>query len=307
MDITDRPFKKRSFVNRFFDPTVWDDFNYRKDDIVIASYAKAGTTLAQQIVAQLMFNTGEDVDVAAISPWIDSVYPDKRTKLDLLQAQSHRRFFKTHLPVDALAFSDDAKYIYLARDGRDIALSLFDHQNATRPDAQLLSSESAAASGKLRVLAPAQLPIGDFFDAWLDKDGHPFWPFWDNLRSWWQARTLPNVLFVHYADLVSNMSAEIERIAAFLDLPLSADRLPSILSNCSFDSMRANARLYVPHGSGLWKDEGKAFFNKGQNGRWTDVLSPQARASFEQRALDELGPACAGWMISGGLAENFAD
>lgn len=47
------PSKQREYSNRFFDSTVWNDFAFRDDDVVIASYAKAGTTWVQQIVAQL--------------------------------------------------------------------------------------------------------------------------------------------------------------------------------------------------------------------------------------------------------------
>ena len=109
MDTNDWPFKKRNFANRFFDTTVWDNFCYRNDDIVVASYAKAGTTLVQQIIAQLIFDGSDDVDVAGISPWIDSVYPAKMAKLKLLEEQTHRRFFKTHLPIDALMVSNNAQ------------------------------------------------------------------------------------------------------------------------------------------------------------------------------------------------------
>lgn len=296
MDTNDLPFKKRNFTNRFFDATVWDHFIYRNDDIVIASYAKAGTTLVQQIVAQLIFDSRDDVDVASISPWIDSVYPDKRSKLNLLEAQTHRRFFKTHLPVDALTFSDRAKYIYIGRDGRDIALSLFDHQNAARQDAPLSADKKPPSANGLKVLAPTQTSVCDYFETWLERDGHPFWPFWENLRSWWQVRMLPNVLFVHYTDLVADTGKQVKRIADFLELPLSEGRLPAILANCSLVSMRANARLYVPHGAGLWKDDGRSFFNKGQNGRWIDVLPPEMSIKFEKKAVMELGIDCARWM-----------
>ncbi|ACM39858.1 MULTISPECIES: sulfotransferase domain-containing protein [Rhizobium/Agrobacterium group] len=299
MDANDHLLKKREFANRYFDASIWNDIKYRDGDIVVASYAKAGTTLVQQIIAQLIFDQDDEVDVAAISPWIDSVYPDKKVKLDLIEAQTHRRFLKTHLPMDALIFSEKAKYIYVGRDGRDIVWSLFDHQNAARQDAQLLLDKEAGPSGRLRVATPPQSSITEFFDAWLDKDGFPFWPFWENLRSWWLARIVPNVLFVHYADLITDMAEQILRIAAFLEVPLSLDRLPRILHNCSLGHMRDHARRYVPHGAGLWKDDGKLFFNKGQNGRWIDILTPEANAKFEQHAMAELGVDCAKWMMSG--------
>lgn len=90
--------RPREYTNRFFDATAWNGFAFRDDDIVIASYAKAGTTWLQQLVAQLIFAGKEDIDVSSISPWMDGVYPDKATKHALLDAQTHRRIIKTHLP-----------------------------------------------------------------------------------------------------------------------------------------------------------------------------------------------------------------
>ena len=121
------PVKTRELHNHHFDSTVWNDFVFRDDDIVIGTYAKAGTTWMQQIVAQLLFRGDPDLEVAEMSPWIDLRIPPKEIKLPAVEAQTHRRFLKTHLPVDALRFSPMAKYIYIARDGRDVVWSMYNH------------------------------------------------------------------------------------------------------------------------------------------------------------------------------------
>ena len=38
------PQKTRELHNHHFDSTIWNEFQFRDDDIVIATYAKAGTT-----------------------------------------------------------------------------------------------------------------------------------------------------------------------------------------------------------------------------------------------------------------------
>src|SRR6478672_3533169 len=99
------PKKCREMHNHHFDSTIWNDFNFRDDDIVIATYAKSGTTWMQQIVSQLIFGGAPGLPVAEMSPWLDLRVPPKIEKLAAVETQTHRRFIKTHLPVDALVFS----------------------------------------------------------------------------------------------------------------------------------------------------------------------------------------------------------
>ena len=110
------PTKTRELHNHHFDSTIWNDFRFRGDDIVISTYAKSGTTWTQQIVAQMLFGPDPDLKVAEMSPWLDLRIPPKEVKLPIVEAQTHRRFLKTHLPLDALVLSPKAKYIYIGQE-----------------------------------------------------------------------------------------------------------------------------------------------------------------------------------------------
>src|ERR1043165_133391 len=90
------PRKTREMHSHHFDSTVWNDFQFRDDDIVIATFGKSGTTWSEEIVGQLIFKGAEEVAVAQLSPWLDLRFPPKEVKFAGLEAQSHRRFIKTH-------------------------------------------------------------------------------------------------------------------------------------------------------------------------------------------------------------------
>src|SRR5678815_2618102 len=127
------PRRPRDFRNLLKDSAHWDDFRFPDDDVIVASYAKAGTTWTQQIVGQLIFQGREGVPISQLSPWWDMriVPPEARAEVE---AQTHRRVVKTHLPADALLMSPKAKYLYVARDGRDVAWSMHNHQANFTPE-----------------------------------------------------------------------------------------------------------------------------------------------------------------------------
>lgn len=291
------PRKTRELHNHHFDSTIWNDFAFRDDDIVIATYAKSGTTWMQQIVGQLVFRGAADVNVAELSPWLDLRVPPKAVKLEAVAAQTHRRFVKTHLPVDALVFSPKAKYIFVARDGRDVVWSMYNHHaNANQTWYDVLNQTPG------RVGPAIERPVADirqYFQDWLDKDGHPFWPFWENIRSWWAIRHLPNVHVVHYANLKADLAGEIARIARFLGIRIDPADFPSIVGHCRFDWMKRHAAQASPLGGVFWDGGAETFIHKGVNGRWRDILTVTESEEYEARARAELGADCAAWLATG--------
>jgi aryl sulfotransferase len=291
------PTKTREMHNHHFDSTIWNDLDFRDDDVVISTYAKSGTTWTQQIVAQLLFGPDPDLEVAEMSPWLDLRVPEKEIKLPMVEAQTHRRFLKTHLPMDALLFSEKAKYIYIGRDGRDVVWSMYNHHaNANQLWYELLNDTPGRVGPPIE---PPPADIKQYFRDWMDRDGHPFWPFWENVRTWWEFRDLPNVLFVHFANLKADMPGQMRRIAEFLDVPIDETRWEETLEYCSFDWMKRNAKKSVPLGGAFWDAGAQVFINKGTNGRWTDTLTPDDVAEYEARALQELGPEAAHWLATG--------
>ncbi len=290
------PRKTREMHNHHMDSTIWDRFAFRDDDVIVATYGKSGTTWTQQIVGQLVFAGAEDVPIHEISPWLDLRIMPPDT-LDQLEAQTHRRIIKTHLPLDALTFSPKARYLYIARDGRDVVWSFYNHHaNANALWYQLLNETPG------RVGPPIEPPDPDirrYFLTWLEQDGQPLWSYWDNIRTWWAGRALPNVRLVHFNRLKADPEGEMRAIADFLGCDIPEDRWPVILEHCSFDYMKSHAAQVAPLAGQIFEGGAETFINKGVNGRWRDVLSAEDSAAYEARAVAELGADCAHWLKTG--------
>jgi len=294
------PKKTREFESNHFDSTAWNGFQFRDDDIVIATYAKTGTTWVQQIISQLIFNGEEGLPVADMSPWLDLRIPPTEAKWAGLEAQTHRRFMKTHLPVDALVFSSHAKYIYIARDGRDVVWSLYNHHSTANDAWYEALNQTPGLVGP-----PIERPVDNivqYYHEWLNRDGYPFWPFWENISTWWDIRDLPNVNLIHFSALKADMPGEIRKIAAFLDIKIDESMWKTILYHCSFDYMKANATPSVPLGGAFWDGGAEQFIHKGVNGRWKDTLSEVDSQQYENLAVAKLGERCAHWLKTGKLS-----
>ena len=293
------PQKTREMQTFCLDSTYWNGFEFRDDDIIIATWAKAGTTWVQQIVANLIFKgETEGMPVGDMSPWLDFRLPPLEVKLPGIMAQEHRRFLKTHLPLDAFVFEPKVKHIYIGRDGRDCVWSMYNHHfhlnDVLYDGLKALPQPWGPVIGR-----PHTHDLRAYFLDWFHNDGYPFWPFWDNLRTWWPARNLPNVHFIHYQNLKDDMEGEIRRIAAFLDIPIDEHKWEKIVYHCTFDYMKHNATLSTPLGGVIFDGGAKVFVNQGTNGRWKEILTAEDIEMYEKRAVEELGEACAYWLANG--------
>lgn len=290
------PVKAHELIDGLMDSTVWNDIDFRDDDIVIATYGKAGTTWLQQIVAQLIFG-GQDMPVGELSPWVEFRMFPKEATLGILEKQTHRRFMKTHLPVDALVFSPNVKYIYVARDGRDVLWSYHKFMSGFgAPPPQL---QALIDAGKAEAPQPPNPDIRAFYHEWLDKDGYPFHPFFAHVQGWWDIRHLPNVLLLHFNDLRSDLAGQMRRVADFIGVNVDPATWPTLVEHCTFDYMKSKAGAVAPIGATFMTEGRQAFFHKGTNGRWRELLSAEEAKKYEDMAVAKLTSDCAHWLATG--------
>ncbi|MBA2609752.1 MAG: sulfotransferase domain-containing protein, partial [Actinobacteria bacterium] len=188
----------RVYRNHHLNSTRWDHVALRADDIVITTPYKCGTTWTQHITAGLLHAPGTQV-TRELSPWIDARFWGPIEPIaEGLEAQTHRRFMKSHLALDGTRWNDDVKYVVVGRDLRDVFMSLLNHYGAYGDVAMARLNDDGRPG--------AAIPRFDgdvhaWWSRWIregwfewEPDGWPFWSATHHWSTWWTVRDRPNVL-----------------------------------------------------------------------------------------------------------------
>jgi len=305
----------RRYQGFFADSARWERFTFRPGDVVISTPSKCGTTWMQTIVGMLVFDrTDLGAPMGTISPWLDMQIRSDEEVFGLLGAQTHRRFMKTHTPLDGVPRHDSVTYIAVIRHPLDVALSDRDHGANMR--AERAEELRLAAAGPVDPELPAREPSpedpGDYLRWFIDNHEPPTGSgpnglddYCQQIRTYWDARHAANVHLFHYADMWSDLDGEMRRVAAALGVPIDEERWPAFVEAAGFTSMKSRAADTAPDAHmDLWVSP-ERFFRSGGTRDWASLLSPDDVAHFEGR-LQELAGDAADWAISGRAALNRA-
>jgi hypothetical protein len=104
----------------------------------------------------------------------------------------------------------------------------------------------------------------------------------------WERRTEPNIVLVHYDDLVSDLEGEMRRIATRLDITIPEAMWPDLVRAATFRQMRAHSDRLAPDALGVLKDPVK-FFRRGSSGEGRELLSVADLDRYQAR-VSELAP-----------------
>jgi aryl sulfotransferase len=266
-------------------------------DIIISSPPKSGTTWMQMICALLIFRrTTLDRSLDLISPWLEMQTRDIGDVIGRLEAQKHRRFIKSHTPLDGLRYEAGITYICVGRDPRDVAISWARHQDNINLEALFAARERAVGNEDL----------ADILRDWEPPPTDPLTRFWrwvdegdlshvnlvstmHHLTTFWEVREQPNVVLVHYADLQRDLEGEMRRIARRLDIDIDDDRLADLVAAAGFDAMRDRADNIAPDSTQRILRSNRAFFHSGRTGQWHELLDEAGRRRYAER-VKQLAP-----------------
>ncbi len=305
---TSTPRRTRVYRNHHLDSRRWDLYRPRPGDVVVTTAYKAGTTWTQLIVLTLLDPDSPEIpNVSELSPWPDRRFgqSDERTAQMLAARDPDRPLcLKSHLPLDALPYHPEVRYVVVGRDPRDVFMSLYNHYSnyndvmyARLNDAGNVGEPMPRCPDDPRTLWRSWISRG-----WFEWEAEG-WPFWANLghtRSYWAHRALPNLLFVHYADLWADPHIHVARIARHIGLEADRARVDRVVERTRFDVVREHSDRLMGRLNETWHGGSRAFFHRGGGGHWRSVLTDEDLALYESAKSRLLEPACARWLEEGG-------
>ncbi|XP_065192101.1 sulfotransferase 1 family member D1-like [Sycon ciliatum] len=175
----------------------------KDSDIFVCTTAKAGTTWMQQICHQL--RSGGDMDfedISDVSPFLETAQ-DIGFDLDAGEQPCQPRVFNTHIWEPLVP--KGGRYIVVVRHPYDVAVSFFKFMEGWFFEAGEISLDTFTNEEFLKQGRP-------------DQERPTNCSAFHHMASWWPRHADPNVLWVFFEDMKEDLQAQVERVAAFMDI-----------------------------------------------------------------------------------------
>jgi aryl sulfotransferase len=239
------------------------------------------------ICALLIFQTPElPAPLQELSMWVDSDNSEHGV-LAQLEAQQHRRFMKTHRRLGEVTLDPRATYIVIARRPLDVALSFYHHLKSEQerrlpPGVQFPSLDDMLGFWMDEEIAPVTIP-DDFLMTFMMA----------HLRDSWARRDEPNVVLMHYDDLLTDLAGQMRALAARIGITIPEATWPQLVQAATFHDMRANADRIQPLPT---LQDPKSFFHSGTSGRGRQHLTDSQLAHYHDLAARLAPPDLLAWV-----------
>jgi hypothetical protein len=257
----------------------------------------------QMICALLILQTPELPDrLMNLSPWLDNLSIPHEVVFGQLHEQRHRRFIKTHTPLDGIPRDPQVTYIVTARHPLDAFVSLCRHNEIIGPPPE------PRLTGEPRPPEPPPPPMSremmhDALLRWIAGDNDPrraldsLPGFMWHLSVAWARRGESNVLLVHYDDLLADLEGQMRWLAGRLGIAVPEQDWPALIQAATFERMRGRAERLVPAPPEVVADSA-AFFRRGTSGAGREILSDEEMTIYYASAARLTPPDLLKWLHS---------
>lgn len=177
-------------------------FQPRPDDVFVVTYPKCGTTWVS-FIAHCLRTRGDTNfgEITEVVPWTICALDCGQNLND--EQVALPRLFKSHESYTDVP--KGGKYIYVARNPEDVCLSFYTF---------LLSYSQ---------VEPATVSIEDFVTHLFAGRGSNSGRIWEHYLSFYERKDDDNVLWLFYENIIAKPEREIEKIAAFMGIPLDGE------------------------------------------------------------------------------------
>jgi len=249
-----------------------------KQDVFVATFAKSGTNWMMQIAHQLIWHgAGEFDHIHSVVPWPDTqAMPGfmRRYAIPLHDAREwetspeRKRVIKTHLDWHLLPYSEDARYIIVIRDPKDVFVSSYFFL-------------------KDCLLGPAMPSVDTWYKLFL-SDGFTIGGSWAaNTAGYWAQRQRPNVLIVSFKSMKQDLKGTVRKVAKFLDIRAPESLIDLVCEKASFEYMKGIDHKFRVGKIIPWRPEG-AMMRKGTQGGSSELLSRERQREMDAYFIAEL-------------------
>jgi hypothetical protein len=221
--------------------------------------------------------------------------------LDELAAQRHRRFLKTHTPLDGIPLDPRVTYLVVGREPLDAAVSLY-HQsrNIDRARVRELLGSTGTVTPAPTPKSTAAQPLARWLRSWISEDADPIRApdsllgVVRHVDDAWHRRSEQVALF-HYADLENDLAGQMRRLAGCLDIPVPGRGWSALVDAARFTAMRSRAESLAPDRHGVFHSRA-AFFRSGRSGAGRALLDEHELATYRARTRQHLAPEAHAWL-----------
>jgi hypothetical protein len=249
-----------------------------KHDVFVATFAKSGTNWMMQIAHQLAFHgKGEFDHIHSVVPWPDTqlMGPLRGYAVPLedpsvwMASPEQKRVIKTHFDWEYLPHSEDARYIIVIRDPKDIFVSSWHFFVKHGPLDPMIRSVDTL----LKIFLSDNFPVGGSWAA--------------NTAGYWAERYRPNVMIVSFKAMKQDLRGAVLKVADFLDIHVSDDVIDRVCEKSSFEYMKRIDEKFRVWKMIPWKDSGP-MIRQGKRAGSSELLTADQQRQIDRYFIAEL-------------------